>query len=98
MNTRLSSRETDTCLWLLEWALVQTRAACWSKDIEKAQALADAFHNLPRLLMGTPETWTLAGFERFLDGLIAKYPEFVGLREELRVRLARSDSSLTRSE
>ena len=46
MNTRLSSQETDACLWLLERALLQIRAACWSRDIEKAEAIADAFHNL----------------------------------------------------
>jgi hypothetical protein len=48
MNTRLSREENDALLWLLERALVHIRAACWSKDIEKAEALADAFHNLPR--------------------------------------------------
>jgi hypothetical protein len=91
MNTRLSSQETDACLWLLERALLQIRAACWSRDIEKAEAIADAFHNLPRLLIGTPETWTIAGFERlFLGGLVAKYPEFAGLRQELRARLSKN--------
>jgi hypothetical protein len=42
MNTRLSSLEVDACLYLLERALIQVRAACWSKDIDKAEALADA--------------------------------------------------------
>jgi hypothetical protein len=88
MNTRLTSQETDACLWLLERGLVQIRAACWSKDVDKAEALADALHNLPRLLIGTPEKWTIASFERlFLDSLVAKHPEFAGLREELRARL-----------
>ena len=89
MNPRLSREETDALLWALERAVIQIRAACWSKDIEKAEALADAFHNLPRLLIGTPETWTIEGFELFLDGLVGKYPEFAGLRQELRARLSK---------
>jgi hypothetical protein len=88
MNTRLSSQDVDTCLLLLERALVQIRAACWSKDHDKAEALADAFHNLPRLLMETRESWTIEGFEHlFLAGLVERYREFTGLRDELRARL-----------
>jgi hypothetical protein len=91
MNTRLSQEEVDACLFLLERALVLIRGACWSKDIDKAEALADAFHNLPRLLMeGTPESWTIEGFEElFLDALVSKYPECAGLRDELRARVRR---------
>jgi hypothetical protein len=85
MNHRLPARDFDACLLLLERALVQIRAACWSKDIAKAEALADAFHNLPRLLMEQRDSWTVEGFETmFLGGLIERYPEFSGLREELR--------------
>jgi hypothetical protein len=69
---------------LLERALVRIRAACWSKDVDKAEALADAFHDLPRLLMGPSESWTIEGFEHlFLAGLVQRYPEFAGLRDEL---------------
>jgi hypothetical protein len=90
MNTRLSSQEVDACLLLLERALVLIRAACWSKDIDQAEAIADAFHNLPRLVMETRESWTIEGFEQvFLEGLVEKYPEFVGLRDELRALLAK---------
>jgi hypothetical protein len=84
MNERLSARDFDGCLLLLERALVQIRAACWSQDIAKAEALADAFHNLPRLLMEQRDSWTVEGFETlFLGGLIEKYPEFSGLQREL---------------
>ena len=35
---------------------------------------------------------TLEGFERmFLEGLVEKYPELVGLRDELRASLAKGD-------
>ncbi|MGH7435991.1 MAG: hypothetical protein ACRENE_09980 [Polyangiaceae bacterium] len=89
MNTRLSSKEVDACLVLLDRALVLIRAACWSKDVDRAEAIADAFHNLPRLLMERRESWTNEDFDRlFLEGLIEKYPELVGLRDELRARLA----------
>ncbi len=85
MNDRLSARDFDACLLLLERALVQIRAAHRSKDIAKAEALADAFHNLPRLLMDRRDSWTIEGFETlFLAGLVEKYPEFGGLQEELR--------------
>jgi hypothetical protein len=85
MNDRLSTRDVGACLLVLERALVHIRAACWSKDIAKAEALADAFHNLPRLLMEERDSWTVEGFETlFLGGLIEKYAEFVGLQEELR--------------
>ena len=85
MNDRLPTRDFDVCLLLLERSLVQIRAACWSKDVAKAEALADAFHNLPRLLMDRRDSWTIEGFETlFLAGLVAEYPEFAGLQEELR--------------
>jgi hypothetical protein len=88
MNARLSSQEIDMCLLLLERALVRIRAACWSKDVDTAEALADAFHNLPRLLMETRESWTIEGFEQlFLAGLVERHPEFAGLRDELHARL-----------
>jgi hypothetical protein len=88
MNAGLSSQEVDACLLLLERALVLIRAACWSKDVDKAEALADAFHNVPRLLMEKRESWTIEGFEQlFLAGLVERYPDFAGLRDELRTRL-----------
>jgi hypothetical protein len=90
MNESLSSREVHTCLLLLECALVRIRAACWSKDLARAEALADAFHNLPRLLLEGRNSWTIAGFERlFLDELVAKYPEFAGMQHELRAARSR---------
>jgi hypothetical protein len=90
MNEQLSSGEVDACLRLLERAFVLVRASCWSKDVERAEALADALHNLPRLLLESPDGWTIEGFERlFLDGLVERYPEYAGLRSEFRSWLAR---------
>jgi hypothetical protein len=51
VNTQLSSDEVERCLFALERALLLIRAACWAKDPERAAALADAFHNLPCLLV-----------------------------------------------
>jgi hypothetical protein len=89
MNERLPVREFDACLLLLERALVRIRDACWSREIDKAEAVADAFHNLPRLLLEARDSWTIEGFETlFLAGLIEKYPEFAGMRDELRAARA----------
>jgi hypothetical protein len=85
VNPRLSEQEVQSCLSLLEHVLVSIRGACWSEEFDKAEALADAVHNLPRLLLGMYESLTLEGFESaFLEGLIETYPEFAGLRHILR--------------
>ncbi len=84
MNQRLTTRELDACLLSLERALVLARVACWEKDIEKAEALIDAFHNMPRLLLGERPgwptgDWSLAGHNQlFLESLLERYPELRG--------------------
>jgi hypothetical protein len=84
MNESLTPAERDRCLLLLERALVHIRAACCARDLAKAEAIADAFHNLPRLLLESRPAWTLDGFDQlFLAGLVEQYPEFEGLRELL---------------
>jgi hypothetical protein len=41
------------------------------------------------LLLEAHNSWTTEGFERlFLEGLIEKYPEFTGMRNELQAARA----------
>ncbi len=57
--------------------------ACWQNDVDRAAAIADAFHTLPRLLLGEPpggprSGWSVRGHNQmFLAGLLEQYP---GLR------------------
>jgi hypothetical protein len=79
MNRDLTPEELDSCLRSLEGALVQARLACWEKDLARAEALMDAFHNLPRLLRGDQPTWSLrAHNEMFLGPLLERYPALRG--------------------
>ena len=54
-------------------------------DAQRAEAIADALHNLPDLLRVEHEYgWTLVVFrELFLDGLSASYPDLAGLSQPL---------------
>ena len=84
MNPKLTPQEFEACLLSLEGALVLARAGCWSKDMDRVEALLDAFHNLPRLLLGEQPgwptgNWTLDGHnEMFLKPLLVKYPTLRG--------------------
>ena len=87
MNRSLTPEQIDDCLFSLGRALVMARAAMAAKDVEQAHAIVDAFHNLPRLLLGArPEdkeewhvSWTVDYHnEIFLKGLLEKYPHLSG--------------------
>lgn len=88
MNTKLSPAAVDACLEVLYRGLVKIRIAAQDGDAARAEAIADALHNLPHLLMdggsrwGQP--WTVAGFrELFLEELIRRYPDLSALDELL---------------
>jgi hypothetical protein len=85
VNPELSIAEHDACLELLERGLVHIRLAALGGDAARAEAIADALHNLPRLLReGQKWRWSLAKFrELFLDELVAKFPELAGLQQPL---------------
>lgn len=75
MNTELSREDFDAYLRILRDALVLIRCACYQTDLARAEAISDAFHNLPDLLLGWPG-YTADFFERiFLRGLVERYPE-----------------------
>lgn len=85
VNLELSTPTHDACLEILERGLVLVRRAAQAGDVERAEAIADALHNLPRLLReGQRWGWTVAGFrDLFLSGLVARYPDLAGLGQPL---------------
>jgi len=89
MNPDLTPEVFDACLLSLERALVHARFACWAKDTDRAAAIVDAFHNLPRLLLGPKPGWPTAKWsleghnEIFLKPLIERYPDLHGLAVDL---------------
>jgi hypothetical protein len=91
MSRDLSRQEMDACLLSLERALVMARDACAQGDVEKAEALIDAFHNLPRLLLGKRSAagtadWSLRSHnELFLAPLLERYPTLRGSGVDLTV-------------
>ena len=85
MNPNLSSAETDACLELLYRGLAHVRMAAAGGDAERAEAIGDALHNLPRLLSrGDQYGWDLPTFRSlFLEPLIERYPDLAGLAQPL---------------
>ena len=67
---------------ILHRGLVLIRYACQCEEYEKAEAIADALHNLPtELARGRVEPEFA---EHFLEPLIQKHPELAELRELIR--------------
>ena len=87
MNEKLSSPALDACLEVLARGLVQIRMAVQSSEHERAEAIADALHNLPHLLVdGDRRGWTIAEFRQlFLADLSHQYPDLAGLDQLLQV-------------
>jgi hypothetical protein len=85
MNPGLTRDEQDALLEILERGLVRIRLLAASGDTERAEAVADALHNVPRLLWeGQRWGWTIGHFrELFLLPLVERFPEFDGLQEPL---------------
>lgn len=85
MNAALSKAETDALLDVLDKGLVLIRLAAMSRDAERAEAIADALHNVPRLLKeGDQWGWTNTAFrEMFLAPLVERYPDLSGLERRL---------------
>jgi len=89
VNPALTPNDFDACLLSLERALVHARLACWDNNVEKATAIVDAFHNLPRLLLGPKPGWPTADWsvkghnEMFLKPLLERYPDLQGLAVDI---------------
>jgi hypothetical protein len=85
VNPELSTDQQIACLQILERGLVQIRFAAMSGDAKRAEAIADALHNLPRLVWeGEKWGWTIEGFRRlFLDELVRRFRDLAGLEQPL---------------
>jgi len=85
MNPNLTPDECAACLEILYRGLVQIRLAGMDGNAERAAAIADALHNLPRLLsVGDKYGWDLATFKAlFLAPLGERYPDLAGLSQPL---------------
>ncbi|MBK8252957.1 MAG: hypothetical protein IPK82_09840 [Polyangiaceae bacterium] len=84
----MKSDISDGYLRLLHRGLVHIRYACQSGDIKRAEAIADALHNLPLSLKRPDE---LSGFvAMYLEPLVCDYPDLA----ELRGYVASPDASL----
>ncbi len=86
MNETLPPQVMDACLEVLYEGLIQIRMAARSGDTERAEAIADALHNVPNLLVdGDRRGWTVGGFRRlFLEELVRKCPDLARLDYALR--------------
>ena len=85
VNPTLSPKEHDGLLDLLGHGIVHIRLAAMSGDATRAEAIADALHNVPRLLKeGHEWGWTIEGFRTmFLAPLVERYPDLSVLEQPL---------------
>jgi hypothetical protein len=76
----------DACLEVLYRGLVHIRLASLGGDTARAEAIADALHNLPHLLSdGHRRGWTVEEFRSlFIAELVSKYPDLAALDETLK--------------
>jgi hypothetical protein len=86
VNRALSDTDADALLEILYHGLVLIRLAALDGDAVRAEAIADALHNVPHLLKeGDERGWTVLGFrELFLAPLVERYPDLRRLEELLR--------------
>jgi len=85
MNPNLSTAECVALLEILERGMVHIRLSAGEGDAIRAEAIADALHNVPRLLReGQKWGWTVRQFrELFLAPLVERYPDLRGLEQPL---------------
>ncbi len=85
MNPNLTPVECTACLEILYRGLVQIRLASLDGNAQRAEAIADALHNLPHLLsVGHERGWDVPTFnELFLAPLIERYPDLAHLAQPL---------------
>ena len=83
MKNRIPEERLNAYLRFLGRAIVLARVACQNKDTDRAEAILDAIHNLPRFLVGEEYTEFEANFRTFyLDPLVKRYPDLKGLADE----------------
>jgi hypothetical protein len=72
----MQTERYDACLCFLERALVLIRVYCQNQETNRAEAIADAVHMLPKLLRGRVDDHALTEFwEMYLKPLVVDYPE-----------------------
>jgi hypothetical protein len=80
MSDRIDEARLDGYLELLRSTIIQARAACWDGDVERAEAILDAVHNLPGFLLGKEYPEFDSTFrDHYLEPLVERYPDLVGL-------------------
>jgi hypothetical protein len=85
VNPLLSATEADALLEILERGIVRIRLAAMAGDAARAEAIADALHNVPRLLReGDQWGWTMTAFrELFIAPVVERYADLGGLQQPL---------------
>lgn len=85
MNPDLSDAARDACVYVLGRGMIEIRAALWRGDAARAEAIADALHNLPQLMIeGDRYKWTVREFRRlFLAHLVQLYPDLADWERRL---------------
>jgi hypothetical protein len=85
MNPALSAAEMDALLEVLDRGIVGIRWLAGRGDAKRAEDVADALQNVPRLVNeGQKRGWTLADFRSlFLTPLVERYPDLAWLEEPL---------------
>lgn len=81
MNPNLSPEAQAACIEVLGRGMIEIRASLWSGDPKRAEAIADALHNLPQLVLeGERFNWSLREFRGlFLADLVGRYPDLAGM-------------------
>ncbi len=87
MNASLTNAELEALLEVLHHGLIQIRLAGYASDIARAEAIADALHNVPRLISAEGDRWGWSiaeSYERFfLDPLLERYPTLFTIKQSL---------------
>jgi hypothetical protein len=85
VNASLTSAEIEALLEVLHHGLIRIRLAGYAGDLTRAEAIADALHNVPRLILeGDRWGWSIAELRTlFLDDLTQRYPELAVIVQPL---------------
>lgn len=75
----------DCAAWMevLQRGLVYIRAACQAGDTSRAEAIADALHNIPAIVAGRDHYTLDDALNLFLLPLVKRYPDLQPLLDAL---------------
>lgn len=82
MSQAVNEAPREDLLRVLHLALVYLRTAARGRDCEKAEAIAEAIHNIPAMLeVSDRYSYSVKELsEYFIEPLIAQYPDLSDLR------------------